>query len=89
MSSPWRRNAKNRVRERYSNRKRMRLRNGLSDAYIWCNYDPEFRVPIIQVANLIKEGVWEFRSDRSIAYDLGDGDFSTTRDGSKSKDSPE
>lgn len=75
----WRqRSGFNAAKERQLMRNRARRKNNITDAQQYVRYDTSLRVPLPQVAKMIKKDVWQMNRDKSILYDLGN-DVLTTR----------
>ena len=75
----WRRRGFNAAKERQLARVRARQTNNITDAQQYVRYDTSLRVPLPQVAKMIKKGVWQMNRDKSILYDLGDDILTTKR----------
>ena len=75
----WRQNPKNLAREREQARRHYRGRVGFTDAQQYERTSEELRVPLIQVARMIKEGVWELNTDGSYLYELAPNVYTSSK----------
>ena len=73
----WRQNPKNLAIERDQARRHHRRRVGFTDAQQYERTAKELRAPLVQVARLIEEGVWEMQTDGSNLYEHAPGIFTT------------
>lgn len=75
----WRQNPRNLAIEREQARRHHRGRVGFTDAQQYERTSKELRAPLLQVARLIKEGVWEMQTDGSHLYELGPEIYTTSK----------